>query len=175
MKGIRMMKRTVLIMAVAVLVGSVATQARDLLVRFDGGVGVIPAAAGSGPANADGTLPNVKSNIVRGVPLGAGPWRIADLRADASRRRLARPRAAREQQLDRPERQSKRLRNVDREPPRRLSNTHAARRFRPIPTAIRIDDVRLRAAACASPFLFATWRLWFAAASTAGRRLDELV
>ena len=77
-----MMKRTVLTMAMAVLVGTVATQARDLLVRFDGGVGVIPAAAGSGPANADGTLPNVKSNIVRGVPPGAGPWRIADLRAE---------------------------------------------------------------------------------------------
>jgi len=79
---IKKMKRTVLIAAVSVLVGSVATHARDLLVRFDGGVGVIPAAAGSGPANADGTLPNVKANIVRGVPPGAGPWRIADLRAD---------------------------------------------------------------------------------------------
>ena len=76
------MKRTALIMAIAALIGSVATQARDLLVRFDGGVGVIPAAAGAGPANADGTLPNVKSNIVRGVPPGAGPWRIADLRAE---------------------------------------------------------------------------------------------
>ena len=55
---------------------------RDVLARFDGGIGVIPAANGSGPANLDGTLPNVKLNIVRGVPPGAGPWRIADLRAD---------------------------------------------------------------------------------------------
>jgi len=57
-------------------------QARDLLARFEGGIGVIPASAGAGPANADLTLPNVKSNIVRGVPPGAGPWRIADLRAE---------------------------------------------------------------------------------------------
>ena len=77
-----MMKRTVLILALAALVGSAATHARDLLARFDGGVGVIPAAAGAGPANADGTLPNVKSNAVRGVAPGAGPWRIADLHAD---------------------------------------------------------------------------------------------
>jgi hypothetical protein len=32
--------------------------------------------------NADGTFPNAKLNIVRGVLPGAGPWRIADLRAD---------------------------------------------------------------------------------------------
>jgi hypothetical protein len=51
-------------------------------VRFDGGIGVIPVASGAGPANPDGTFPNVKLNIVRGVPPGAGPWRIADLKAD---------------------------------------------------------------------------------------------
>src|SRR5262249_36118062 len=55
---------------------------RDLRVRSEGGIGVIPAATGAGPANPDGTLPNVKLNIVRGVPPGAGPWRIADLRAE---------------------------------------------------------------------------------------------
>jgi hypothetical protein len=62
-------------------VTTVAAQSRDVLVRFEGGIGVIPASAGAGPANADGTLPNVKSNIVRGVPPGAGPWRIGNLRA----------------------------------------------------------------------------------------------
>jgi hypothetical protein len=76
------MKRTALILALAALIGSATTHARDLLARFDGGVGVIPAAAGAGPANADGTLPNVKLNTVRGVPPGAGPWRIADLHAE---------------------------------------------------------------------------------------------
>jgi hypothetical protein len=75
-------KVTLVAIALAALVATAAVQARDLLVRFDGGIGVIPAANGAGPANADGTLPNVKLNTVRGVPPGAGPWRIADLRAD---------------------------------------------------------------------------------------------
>src|SRR6478609_6880257 len=64
------------------MLGSPAMQARDLLARFEGGIGVIPAAAGAGPANQDGTLQNVKANIVRGVPPGAGPWRIAELHAE---------------------------------------------------------------------------------------------
>ena len=55
---------------------------RDLLVRFAGGIGVIPVQSGAGPVNPDGTFPNVKLNIVRGVPPGGGPWRIADLKAD---------------------------------------------------------------------------------------------
>jgi hypothetical protein len=55
---------------------------RDSLVKFDGGIGVIPAQSGAGPVNADGTFPNVKLNVVRGVNPGAGPWRIADLKAE---------------------------------------------------------------------------------------------
>jgi hypothetical protein len=78
-----MMKQAALILlALGVLVGPVRAQDGDFLARFDGGIGVIPAATGAGAANADGTLPNVKLNIVRGVFPGAGPWRIADLRAD---------------------------------------------------------------------------------------------
>ena len=76
------MKTAVLILGMLAIGGPIGAQGRDLLVRFDGGIGVIPAANGAGPANADGTLSNVKLNIVRGVPPGAGPWRIADLRAD---------------------------------------------------------------------------------------------
>src|SRR5262249_25061580 len=78
------MQRNVTLVAVALaaVVGTAAVQARDLLVRFDGGIGVIPAATGAGTANADGTLPNVKLNVVRGGQPGAGPWRIADLGAD---------------------------------------------------------------------------------------------
>jgi hypothetical protein len=76
------MKKAVIILAVAAIVASVGVQARDLLVRFDGGIGVIPDQSGAGSANPDGTLPNVKPNVVRGVAPGAGPWRIADLRAD---------------------------------------------------------------------------------------------
>ena len=75
-------KATLVAIALAAVVGTVSMQARDLLVRFDGGIGVIPAANGAGPANADGTLPNVKLNVVRGVQPGAGPWRIADLHAE---------------------------------------------------------------------------------------------
>jgi hypothetical protein len=72
------------ILALTAAVGSVGAGASELLVKFDGGIGVIPASAGTGPANADGTLPNVRSNVVRGVPPGAGPWRIADLHAEIS-------------------------------------------------------------------------------------------
>ena len=64
------------------MLASVVVGASELLVRFDGGIGVIPASAGAGAANLDGTLPNVKANLVRGVPPGAGPWRIADLQGE---------------------------------------------------------------------------------------------
>ena len=64
------------------LLTPVMAHERDSLVRFDGGIGVIPVQNGAGGVNPDGTFPNVKLNIVRGVPPGAGPWRIADLKAD---------------------------------------------------------------------------------------------
>jgi hypothetical protein len=69
-------------LAVLGLTAAVAAHRSDALVRFEGGIGVIPAASGAGPVNADGTLPNVKLNTVRGVPPGAGPWRISDLTAE---------------------------------------------------------------------------------------------
>src|SRR5262249_13930657 len=80
--GIRIMKRTWIVLGFLGLFGAVTTQARDLLVRFDSGVGVIPAAAGAGPVNADGTLPNVKSNGLPGIQVCAGPRPISDLRAE---------------------------------------------------------------------------------------------
>jgi hypothetical protein len=76
------MKQAAVIRGILGMVASVSAQPRERLVRFDGGIGVIPASSGAGPANLDGTLPNVRQNVVRGVPPGAGPWRIADLRAD---------------------------------------------------------------------------------------------
>jgi hypothetical protein len=78
------MTKMAVILALTAAVGSVGAGASELLVKFDGGIGVIPASAGTGPANADGTLPNVRANVVRGVPPGAGPWRIADLHAEIS-------------------------------------------------------------------------------------------
>ena len=81
-KGEQMVKTAAAVaLAAAVAIAGGRVKADDVLARFDGGIGVIPVAAGAGTVNADGTFPNVKSNIVRGVPPGAGPWRIGDLRA----------------------------------------------------------------------------------------------
>lgn len=75
-----MLKETIVAMLV-VAAGAVAgARERDLIARFDGGIGVIPVTGGTGTPNGDGSLPNVKLNVVRGVS-PAGPWRIADLRA----------------------------------------------------------------------------------------------
>jgi hypothetical protein len=64
------------------LAGTVMADRRDSLVRFDGAIGVIPASSAAGPANPDGTFPNVNKNVVRGVNPPGSPWRIADLKAD---------------------------------------------------------------------------------------------
>jgi hypothetical protein len=77
-----MMKTAAVMVLTLGLAAPILAHERDLLVRFEGGIGVIPAQNGAGPANPDGTLPNVRLNVVRGVPPGAGPWRISDLRAD---------------------------------------------------------------------------------------------
>jgi hypothetical protein len=78
-----MVKQVAVALVALGLVASQASVGADgFLARFDGGIGVIPASNGAGPANADGTLPNVKLNVVRGVSPGAGPWRIDSLKAD---------------------------------------------------------------------------------------------
>ena len=77
-----MLKKAAALVFAIGMAGSLSAHERDLLARFEGGIGVIPAQSGAGPVNADGTFPNVKANIVRGVNPGAGPWRIASLRAD---------------------------------------------------------------------------------------------
>ena len=77
-----MVKKTAVIVLALGVSGLAGAHDRDVLARFDGGIGVIPVANGAGPVNADGTFPNVKLNVVRGVPPGAGPWRIASLNAD---------------------------------------------------------------------------------------------
>jgi hypothetical protein len=78
-----MFKKAVAAVVLAMgMAGSVGAHESDFLARFDGGIGVIPVQNGAGPVNADGTFPNVKLNVVRGVNPGAGPWRIASLRAD---------------------------------------------------------------------------------------------
>src|SRR5580765_8025787 len=72
----------VLVLAVMGMAGSVSAHESNFLARFEGGIGVIPVSNGAGPVNPDGTFPNVKLNIVRGVNPGAGPWTIAGLRAE---------------------------------------------------------------------------------------------
>ena len=59
------------------LAGQASAQTDGFIARFEGGVGVIPVSNGAGPANPDGTFPNAKLNIVRGVNPGAGYVRIA--------------------------------------------------------------------------------------------------
>jgi len=78
-----MMKQVAVGLVLALgIVGRAHAQEGAVLARFDGGIGVIPVQNGAGPVNpADGTFPNVKLNIVRGVPPGAGPWRIDELKA----------------------------------------------------------------------------------------------
>jgi hypothetical protein len=76
-----MVKETIAAMLVVTGVMGVSARERDVIARFDGGIGVIPVTGGAGtPDPVDGTLPNVKLNVVRGVS-PAGPWRIADLKA----------------------------------------------------------------------------------------------
>ncbi len=77
-----MVKKAAVILIALGMAGHVSAQVPDFLARFDGGIGVIPVSNGAGPVNPDGTFPNVKLNIVRGVNPGAGPWTIADLRAE---------------------------------------------------------------------------------------------
>ena len=77
-----MVKQAAVILFALAMVGHVSAETTDVLAGFEGGIGVIPVSNGAGPANADGTLPNVRLNVVRGVNPGAGPWRIADLRAE---------------------------------------------------------------------------------------------
>jgi hypothetical protein len=77
-----MVKRAVVVVFILGVVGIVSAQGHDFIARFEGGIGVIPVSNGAGPANPDGTLPNARLNVVRGVSPGAGPWRIAELRAD---------------------------------------------------------------------------------------------
>ena len=72
-------------LACTLVVGSVcalsASAADDTIARFKGGIGVHPASAGAGTANADGTLPNVTRNIVRGVVPAGQIWVIDKLEA----------------------------------------------------------------------------------------------
>src|SRR6266853_221893 len=67
------------------IVTPLSAAADDSLVKFKGGIGVIPVSAGVAVAPTLATAQTVESvnrNIVRGVQPPGQLWRIADLRAD---------------------------------------------------------------------------------------------
>jgi len=63
---------------------SFAAAGDDSLLRFKGGIGVIPVSSAAGVANAYGTSSSVNLNVVRGINPPGQIWVIADLRADIS-------------------------------------------------------------------------------------------
>jgi hypothetical protein len=79
--GVMAIKAAVVLLALTT-VGYVNAHERYVMARFEGGIGVIPVSNGAGTVNADGTFPNARLNVVRGVAPGAAPWRIGDLKAD---------------------------------------------------------------------------------------------
>ena len=84
------MRKTLAVLFLLALVVPVLAHAADTLVRFRGGIGVIPVsrATGTGAIDVNGNniFPDVvRNDIVRGdvrVAPGGQPWVIADLRAD---------------------------------------------------------------------------------------------
>jgi hypothetical protein len=77
-----MVKKAAVIVLTLGIVGHVTAKDRDSLVRFDGGIGVIPVSSAAGTPNADGTSPNVNRNVVRGVNPPGQIWVIRNLKAD---------------------------------------------------------------------------------------------
>lgn len=79
-----MLKKTFSLALMLGVCWSVAASSDDSLVKFRGGIGVIPVSVAAGVANADGSSPSVNRNVVRGVNPPGQIWVIADLRADVS-------------------------------------------------------------------------------------------
>jgi hypothetical protein len=77
-----MLKTTAMILFVLGVAGQASAQSPNLIAEFEGAIGVIPVSGGAGTPDADGTLPNVRPNVVRGVNPAGGPWIISGLRAD---------------------------------------------------------------------------------------------
>jgi hypothetical protein len=77
-----MVKKAAVILLTLGIVGHVSAAGQDSLVRFEGGIGVIPVSSAAGPTNADGTFQNVNRNVVRGVNPPGQIWVIRNLMAD---------------------------------------------------------------------------------------------
>ena len=67
------------VIAAALSLAAFSANADDRLVRFDGGIGVIPVSSAPGPA---ATATSVNRNIVRGVQPPGQLWTISSLKAD---------------------------------------------------------------------------------------------
>jgi hypothetical protein len=79
-----MTKKSAVLFAMALafgMLGHVSAKGRDVLARFDGGIGTTPVGSVGGAQNPDGSFPEVFLNIVRGVRPAPGPWTIGNLRA----------------------------------------------------------------------------------------------
>lgn len=77
-----MVKTAAVMLFVLGAAAQVGAQPPNLIAEFEGAIGVMPVSGSAGTPNADGTLPNVRPNVVRGVNPAGGPWTIAGLRAD---------------------------------------------------------------------------------------------
>jgi hypothetical protein len=77
------MRKTIFAFALVVCLAAVhRVSANDTLVKFNGGIGVIPVSAGQGQA---ATATVVNRNIVRGVQPPGQLWTIAALRAEVGK------------------------------------------------------------------------------------------
>ena len=73
------MKKALVLLPFLVALFALSAAADDTLVKFRGGIGVLPVASGVGPA---ATAEVVNRNIVRGVQPAGQIWVISALRAD---------------------------------------------------------------------------------------------
>ncbi len=77
-----MTRRTLAFVLFLGTVFPLSASSEDSLVRFEGGIGVIPVSRAAGTITAAGTFPEVVRNDVLGTPPGGQPWVIARLSVD---------------------------------------------------------------------------------------------
>jgi len=75
------MKKLLVIALFLAAMAPVAAMTSDTLVKFKGGIGVIPVSSGAGNVSATGTFSDVNRNTVRTVNPPGQIWTIADLKA----------------------------------------------------------------------------------------------
>ena len=75
------MKKLLVIALFLAALAPVAAMTSDTLVKFKGGIGVIPVSSGAGNVSANGTFSDVNRNTVRTINPPGQIWTIADLKA----------------------------------------------------------------------------------------------